>query len=256
MRDDDYNKDDDPPILPMFLVKTQQPPQQPQYVIDMSQSQEGPITTRPAYDMPQSQEGPTTTRSAYDMPIEGGGGGGGEVFHEVPLHRKEGIGRITFKGLTLTQRSFIFMLGIGAAIFTLQAFILQRGSEGSTIILINAVVAFLLTVLLFVFFCVELSLFCTRSKDNQNTFLLLFLFVIILGFTVIQTLNVSIMVYRQASENFFELFLSLSALDQIILITSTLTALFMVIFPWIIIPAYYKKTSYEYRRISVVEEQE
>jgi len=104
----------------------------------------------------------------------------------------------------------------------IQIFVLQytSSSSGCFIMIINGYIAITLAALSVLLLAARWTWFI---KINMPVFgLTLYIAIVVWGFTIIQATTIPILVYRQATEDFWVLFVSLPVYVQILLITTTI----------------------------------
>ncbi len=111
----------------------------------------------------------------------------------------------------------ILLCSLGQAV---QIFILQYASPGSFIMMLNGYIAISMALITLLANIVRWTCLCRKGLPVFVVYL--YLVVDLLGFTYIQSTTVTIIVFRQASEEFWVLFIGLPVYVKILSITTTI----------------------------------
>lgn len=122
---------------------------------------------------------------------------------------------------------FFILVVCFSIIQAIQIFILQYSSPGSVIMMVNGWISIFLALLSILAILIRWTFMFKRDLP----ILLIYAYMVIMfwGFTVVQSTTIPVIIFRQSSENFWDLFISLPLYVRILLISSTITVFIIFI---------------------------
>lgn len=218
----DDEKENDVPSTPQYNITANyenNQHQQPQQLIQQQQQQ----VTNSNFIYPQTNVKIDESDSDSDEDEDD------ELIGDT-ISEKKKKKRINY--ITEVILSIVLIITVAQAI---QIFILHYYSNESIIMMICGYTSVFLAVVAMISTCLRWTFYLRKEFDAKYKIFFIYLFTIVFGFSIVQAMAVMIIVYRQASENFWTLFLDLPFHVRALLVSSTVTCFVLfVIFIFII----------------------